>query len=597
MSQPVHIPVLPESAPFTAEQRAYLNGFLAGLFSRSSAPNATAAPPPASAALRPLSVLFGSQTGTAERLAKRIAKDAGQRGFAATVHDLSRYPTDRLCTERDVLLITSTYGDGEPPDNAKAFWEFISGPSAPNLEQTRFSVCALGDSNYPRFCAFGGNVDEQLAKLGAQRIHPRVECDVDYEAPFATWLGGAMQALLGSSPTIAALLPPAAAEDPAVSSAGYDRNNPCAANLIVNRVLNGAGSAKETRHFEFALEGMRFDYEAGDALGVIPANCPELVGEILRALACSGDEMVPVTGAESAKPAIPLRTALIELNDITRISPALLKEFAERTGSERLKALTAPGVNGQLTEFLRGREVIDLLLAHPEVHFEPAAFVRLLKRLQPRLYSIASSPKLNPGHVDLCVGVVRYESLGRQRKGVCSTFLADRVASSQPVRVFPHANPNFRPPTSGDTPIIMVGPGTGIAPFRAFLQERRATGARGRNWLFFGDQRASTDYLFQEELEAYQRAGHLARLDTAFSRDQAAKVYVQDRMLAHAQELFAWLEDGAHFYVCGDATRMARDVDAALHQVIQVAGGRTEGHAAEYVSRLKAGKRYQRDVY
>jgi sulfite reductase (NADPH) flavoprotein alpha-component len=294
---------------------------------------------------------------------------------------------------------------------------------------------------------------------------------------------------------------------------------------------------------------------------------------------------------------VPLRDALLRYYEITRISPNFLAAMAQRSGDQTLTALSAPGVNGELTAFLRGREVIDLLLMHRSVKFSPAEFVALLKKLQPRLYSISSSARAHPGRVHLTVNVVRYESLSRGRKGVCSTFLSERVALGEPAPVFVHKNKNFRPPPNGDTPMIMVGPGTGIAPFRAFLEERRITGSRGRNWLFFGDQKAETDFLYRNELEAMLRDSTLTRLDTAFSRDQADKIYVQHRMREHARELYSWLEAKAHFYVCGDASRMARDVDAALHEVVQQQRACTADHAAEYVSRLKAEKRYQRDVY
>lgn len=610
MNEPGFVPVLPESAPFSPEQRAYLNGFFAGLFSRAAAPTSVGSPAPTgpegSGALEPLTILFGSQTGNGERLAKRIAKEAGRRGFAPTVHDLAAYPKDRLATERLVLVVTSTYGDGEPPDNARAFWEFMAGPAATGLNGVRYSICALGDTNYPKFCAFGKALDERLEKLGATRVHPRAECDVEFEAPFAAWLAGVLPALRGPGPDPGSAAPdprgrlevnmPARPSMPEPASApvsGHDRKNPFPAPLVANRRLNGEGSAKDTRHLEFRIEGSGLEYAAGDAVGVWPSNCPELVEEILRALRCSGDEPVP---GGSGSP-VSLREALTRHYDITRIQPPLIRAVADRTGDELLQRLGAPDVNGELTRFQRGREVIDLLLAHPGLALDPATFVGLLKKLQPRLYSISSSPKAHAGHVHLCVGVVRYESLGRQRKGVCSTFLADRVQPPQAVPVFVHANPNFRPPPDGQTPMIMVGPGTGIAPFRGFLHERRATGARGRHWMFFGDQRAATDFLFQEELRGFQEDGLLTRLDTAFSRDQDAKVYVQDRMLEHAAELFAWLENGAHFYVCGDANRMAKDVDAALHRVVALAGGRTPEQAAEYVKALKAAKRYQRDVY
>jgi sulfite reductase (NADPH) flavoprotein alpha-component len=590
------VPCLPENAPFSAEQRAYLNGFLAGIFSRTPAPAGAAQSSASAEALVPLSIVFGSQTGSAENLAKRIAKEAGRRGFAPTVHDLASYPTAQLASEERLLIITSTYGDGEPPDNAKAFWSFLSSPSAPKLSQTRFTVCALGDSNYPKFCGFGKDVDLRLEALGASRLHPRVDCDLDFEEPFAKWLNEALAQIKSQSAgqpqsKIEAAAP--AAEIPSQDSAKYSRTNPFPAALVANRPLNAPGSGKDTRHFEMDLDGSGLSYEAGDVLGVIPTNCPELVEDILAALKCSGNEMVP--GRDGAE--APLRETLLRHYEITKVAQPFLAAMAERSGDEALKKLASPGANGALAEFLYGREMVDLLLAHPSAKFGPKEFVALLKKLQPRLYSISSSPKANPGRVHLTVNVVRYDSLARKRKGVCSTFLADRVEHAKLVPVFVHANKNFRPPANGETPMIMVGPGTGIAPFRAFLQERRATGAKGRNWLFYGDQRAATDFMYRDELESMQREGALTRLDTAFSRDQAEKIYVQDRMRENAKELFAWLEDGAHFYVCGDAKRMAKDVDAALHEVVRVGSGCTAEQSAEYVSRLKKEKRYQRDVY
>lgn len=598
------IPCLPENAPFTPEQRAYLNGFLAGIFSRAPAPAGAAQPPAPAETLAPLSILFGSQTGNAENLAKRIAKEAGKRGFAPTIHDFAKYPFAQLASEERLLIVTSTYGDGEPPDNAKAFWGSLSGPTAPKLTQTQFSVCALGDSNYPKFCCFGKDVDLRLEALGAQRIHPRSDCDVEFEEPFAKWLNEALTEIGSRGAKIenrvedkADVLKPgielrSSATDPLHANSKYSRANPFPAALLTNKPLNAPGSSKDTRHFEFELDGSGLTYEAGDVLGVIPSNCPELVEDILVALKCSGDEIVPGRDGVEA----PFREALLRHYDVTKIGQPLLSAVAERSGDETLKTLASPGANGNLTSFLYGREVIDLLLTHPGVKFAPRDFVPLLKKLQPRLYSISSSPKANPGQVHLTVSVVRYESLARRRKGVCSTFLAERVALAAAVPVFVHTNKNFRPPP-GDTPMIMVGPGTGIAPFRAFLEERRATGAKGRNWLFFGDQRSATDFIYREELEGMVRDGGLTRFDTAFSRDQEEKVYVQHRMREHAKELFAWLEVGAYFYVCGDAKRMAKDVDAALHEVVQSGGGRTAEQATEYVNRLKNEKRYQRDVY
>jgi sulfite reductase (NADPH) flavoprotein alpha-component len=598
MNAPPPLPYLPESAPFTPEQRAYLNGFLAGLFSRVPAVQEGPGPSPAQPPLTPLSILFGSQTGTSEGLAKRIAKQASQRGFAPTVHDLAKYPLTQLAGEYHLLFVSSTYGDGDPPDNAQAFWQFLSGESAPRLAQLRFSVCALGDSNYPKFCAFGKNVDERLAALGAQRVAPRADCDVDCEEPFVHWLESALGALTegaSSSPVPSSLLPaarPAESGAAPAPPAGHSRAHPFLAPLVTNRRLNGEESSKDTRHLEFSLEGSGMTYEAGDALGVFPTNCPELVGEILRALGCRGTEPVPGRDGE-----VMLHDALLRDCEITKIPSSLLQELARRTGDAQLVQLTSPGVNGELTKFLWGREIIDLLLAFPAVRWAPGEFVRLLKKLSPRLYSISSSPRAHPGQVHLTTAVVRYQSLGRHRRGVCSTFLADSVPTGGTVPVFVQPNKHFRPPADPARPMILVGPGTGIAPFRAFLHERRATGGGGRNWLFFGDQHAATDFLYREELAALQHDGTLTRLDTAFSRDQAEKLYVQHRMLEQARELFAWLEDGAHFYVCGDAKRMAKDVDAALSEVVIRGGARTAEEAAAYVQDLKSGQRYQRDVY
>ena len=592
------IPQLPESAPFTAEQRAYLNGFFAGLFSRTTVarPMEFAAKP-----LEPLSILFGSQTGNCENLAKRIAKEAGKRGFAPTIHDLVKYPIAQLPSEKSLLVITSTYGDGEPPDNARSFWESLASANAPALTQTKYSVCALGDSNYAKFCGFGKEVDLRLEKLGANRAHARVDCDVDYEEPFAKWVDAALSCLsVGARPLTPALSPSEGERGngslpPGATTADiptYGKKNPFLSPLLANQRLNGEGSAKDTRHFEFSLEGSGLNYEVGDALAVRPANCAELAEEILRALGCSGEEAVLDRDGKD----ISLREALMHHYEVTRIPTPFLKAMAEKTGDAGLKTLTGPTVNGELTKFLYGREIVDLLHAHPEAKFAPAEFIALLKKLQPRLYSISSSPKAHPGQVHLCVGVVRYDSLGRARKGVCSTFLAERVPSGGVVPVFTHSNKAFRPPAP-DVPLIMVGPGTGIAPFRGFLEERQATGAKGKNWLLFGDQKSSTDFLYRETIEDFQKDGLLTRLDLAWSRDQAEKVYVQNRMLEHATELWKWLEEGGAFYVCGDASRMAKDVDAALHEVVVRAGGKTTEQAADYVKQLKAQKRYCRDVY
>jgi sulfite reductase (NADPH) flavoprotein alpha-component len=602
------VPVIPDSAPFTAEQRAWLNGYLAGLFSRGQVNSvaATATSKAPAAQLTPLTILFGSQTGGAEALAKRAAKEAGKRGFAATILDMGQIDAAKLANEKNVLIITSTYGDGEPPDNAKALHAQLAAATV-SLPTIRYSVCSLGDTNYVQFCKCGKDFDEFLEKLGATRVSPRIDCDLDYETKFTSWLNDALTALsseagrgVGAAPInceVGRVVPNAPSDSevgrglrsapagngvpapPRDTAPGYSRNNPFSALLLTSRNLNGEGSAKEVNHVEFALEQSGLAYEAGDALGVYPHNCPELVNEVLGVLGCDGEEAVPAPDGTTTS----LRRALAELYDLGKPTPELLSLFGSGGGGGTAIAL---------------HHVIDVLMARVDVKLAPTDFVRSLKRLQPRLYSISSSPKAHAGNVHLTVGAVRYDVGSRVRKGVCSTFLADRIVPGETrVGIFVHSNKAFRPPADGNTPMIMVGPGTGIAPFRAFLHERRATGARGRNWLFFGDQRSTTDFLYQDELQAFQADGLLTRLDLAWSRDQQEKVYVQNRMTAAAVELYSWLEAGAHFYVCGDATRMAKDVDAALHTVIEKAGGKTAAQAADYVQVLRSSKRYCRDVY
>ena len=373
----------------------------------------------------------------------------------------------------------------------------------------------------------------------------------------------------------------------------YSRKNPFPAKLLTNRSLTGAGSAKDTRHFEIDLVGSGLAYEVGDSLGVFPTNNPALVEEMLGVLGFSGDEPV---ADPNGKP-LSIREALTRSYVITEKDKKLLAAIAEKDPSAaHFTPMVTPEGKAELDAYVSGREVIDPLLDHPAARFTPEEFVKLLRKLQPRLYSIASSQKAHPDAVHLTVAAVRYESHGRKREGVCSTFLADR-ADNADVPVFVHTAKHFRVPEELSTPVIMVGPGTGIAPFMAFLQERKATGATGKNWLFFGDQKSATDFLYREELEAWQAEGVLHRLDTAFSRDQADKIYVQHRMLEAAQELFEWLEQGACFYVCGDASRMAKDVDAALHKVVETAGGKSPEEAAAYVAELKTSKRYRKDVY
>src|SRR5262245_15639141 len=483
------------------------------------------------------------------------------------------------------------------------FLDSTAGTARRSPEELSFSVLALGDANYEHFCGFGKKVDKRLKELGAKRIFERIDCNVDFEERASRWQKGVLEAvskiagepqhLNGSKESAAkgAISVPARAENKPV---GYSRKNPFPARLLVNRKLTGESSEKDTRHYEICLKGSGLTYEVGDALGIMPTNSPELVEEILKALHFDGEEEVDAPDGDK----MPIRLALLREYQIRAPHRDFLNAMAEHDAADQyLKELISSEVRTELDKFLWGREIIDFLIESPGVGFTPTEFVSKLQKLQPRLYSIASSLKAHPEEVHLTVDTVRYEIQGRKRKGVCSNFLAERVGQETPLPVFIQPSKHFRPPSNGDFAMIMVGPGTGIAPFRAFLEERKATAAKGGNWLFFGAQKSSCDFFYKEELEAYQREGVLKRLDTAFSRDQDFKIYVQHRMVENATELWNWLEQGAHFYVCGDASRMAKDVDKALHEVVKIGGKRSEDDAAHYIQKLKSDKRYQRDVY
>ncbi len=534
--------LIPANAPLSENQRAWMNGYLAGLLSAKRLA-ASSSGTPVLPDRGPLLFLFGSQTGSAEALARKFAKQARSIGFESKCLALDEHTAVDLTAQKRIAIVTSTYGDGEMPDNAQAFWEFIRNGSAPQLAHTQFAVLALGDSNYVRFCEAGKLIDRRLEELGATRIQPRIDCDVDFDKEGAAWFASLMDHLGCQDPHPATEAP---------ADTAYSKSNPYPATLKICRRLNGEGSGKDTRHIELLLGDSGLDYEVGDALGVFPQNCLAFVQEILDAAGLDGEEPVPASPAGPTS----LRMALVGSYD--------LKPF---------------------------------LGALPENPTSAADLVAPLKKLQPRLYSISSSPKAHPGEVHLTVGVVRYQLHGRPRVGVCSTFLADRVAPGATVPVFVHRSPGFKPPADPSTPMIMVGPGTGIAPFRAFLEERHASGAAGPNWLFFGDQKLSCDFLYRDELEAMFSSGLLTRLDTAFSRDQSEKIYVQTRMRERGADLWQWICDGAHLYVCGDASRMAKDVDSALRDIVATHSGLGENGADDFVAQLKRDKRYQRDVY
>jgi sulfite reductase (NADPH) flavoprotein alpha-component len=588
------IPFIPESAPFSAEQRAWLNGFLAGLYAHGPGATAPALPPGAPPKpAEPLLILFGSQTGTAEGLAKRLAGESKRLGFAPSVLPLDEYEKANLAAAQMAIIISSTWGDGDPPDNAVNFWSWLNAGTAPRLEKLHYAVLGLGDKNYAEFCGASKKFDARLEALGARRLLERGECDVDYEVAAKAWSENLWQKLSvpGASESTPAPAPANEPSDAASHDSGWSKANPFPARLLARKLLNRSGSAKEVYHHEISLEGSGLTYEPGDALGVMPKNCRALVNSLLTALNCTGDEPAKIGEA-----AVPLREAFARHYEITKPAAEVLAFAAKTAPHSELAALLAPERTGDLKKWLWGRDLLDVLSLLP-TPMSYRELLPLLRKLAPRLYSISSSPKAHPGQVHLTVAAVRYDLHGRTRKGVASTFLADQAGADNTPGVFVQTSHGFKLPATGDTPIIMVGPGTGIAPFRAFLEERQALGAKGGNWLFFGDQKYATDFLYEEQLTGWQKTGHLSRLDLAFSRDQAEKIYVQDRMVEHARQLWSWLQAGAHFYVCGDASRMAKDVDAALHKVFETAGGLNADEAKAGIAKLKSERRYQRDVY
>ncbi|MFP7731825.1 assimilatory sulfite reductase (NADPH) flavoprotein subunit [Priestia aryabhattai] len=577
----------------TEAQKMWLSGYLSAAQSTSAegTPDvSTAAPAQAEQKVsKDITILYGSQTGNAQGLAENTGKTLEAKGFNVTVSSMNDFKPNNLKKLENLLIVVSTHGEGEPPDNALSFHEFLHGRRAPKLENFRFSVLSLGDSSYEFFCQTGKEFDVRLAELGGERLYPRVDCDLDFEEPANKWLKGVIDGLSEAKGTSASAAVPA--EAPAGTSP-YSRTNPFKAEVLENLNLNGRGSNKETRHLELSLEGSGLTFEPGDSLGIYPENDPELVDLLLNEFKWDASESVTINKEGETRP---LREALISNFEITVLTKPLLKQAAELTGNDKLKALVEN--REELKAYTQGRDVIDLVRDFGPWNVSAQEFVAILRKMPARLYSIASSLSANPDEVHLTIGAVRYEAHGRERKGVCSILCSERLQPGDTIPVYLQSNKNFKLPQNQETPIIMVGPGTGVAPFRSFMQEREETGAKGKSWMFFGDQHFVTDFLYQTEWQKWLKDGVLTKMDVAFSRDTEEKVYVQNRMLEHSKELFQWLEEGASFYVCGDKTNMARDVHNTLVEIIETEGKMSREEAEAYLADMKKQKRYQRDVY
>ncbi|MCM3707251.1 MULTISPECIES: assimilatory sulfite reductase (NADPH) flavoprotein subunit [Cytobacillus] len=577
----------------TETQSLWLSGYLAAVQSSTlqAAPAVEERPAPASVPSIPkeVTILFGSQTGNAQNLAKKAGKSLEEKGFQVIVSSMSDFKPNNLKKVKNLLIVVSTHGEGDPPDNALTFHEFVHGKRAPKLEDFRFSVLALGDSSYEFFCQTGKDFDKRLEELGGTRITPRVDCDLDFDEPAAQWVEAVLSGLSeGASSSQSPSTASVSAAAPAESV--YSRSNPFRAEILENINLNGRGSNKETRHLEISLEGSGLTYQPGDSLGVYPENDPELVDLLLAEMNWDPEEAVRVK-----EETVTLKEALTSHFEITVLTKPLVEKAAKLSGNEELHQLASD--SAQMKSYIDGRDLIDLVRDFKPWNSTAQEFIAILRKMPARLYSISSSFEANPDEVHLTIGAVRYDAHGRERKGVCSILCAERLQPGDTLPVFIQHNENFKPPENPDTPIIMVGPGTGIAPFRSFMQEREESGAEGKSWLFFGDQHFVTDFLYQTEWQRWLKDGVLSKMDVAFSRDGDEKVYVQHRMQENSREVFEWLEQGAAVYICGDEKHMAHDVHNTLIDIIEKEGGMSREQAGEYLADMQKNKRYQRDVY
>ena len=577
---------------------SWLSGYFAGVAQGrqlGAHPVALAAAAPVIAAVpethvaQRLTILYGSQTGNAKRVAESLAEQAGKQGLNTRLVRADSYSTRELKDEQLLYIVMSTQGDGDPPDDSISFVEFLDGRRAPKLPQLKFAVLGLGDSSYPIFCGIAQRIDARLHELGATRLHDVGTADLDIETVAIPWQEAAIheaKKVLKQAETT-----PSASVTPLHPQASkVTRDHPFQAELLMNQVITGRDSTKDIRHLEISLEGSGLRYQPGDALGVWPVQSATLVEQVLALQNLSPDESVTIDNTTRSA-----QEWLSQYRELTQLTKPFLVAHAELAQSEELQALLQPEAIEDFRKLLATHQLVDVLKAYP-ANWTAQGLIKALRPLTPRMYSIASSQSVVDEEVHLTLANVAYEYEGEARWGAASHFLSE-LSEGESVAVFVEENQRFRLPADNARDVIMIGPGTGIAPFRAFVQERSATEASGRNWLFFGNPHFASDFLYQTEWQQALKDGSLQRLDLAFSRDQAHKVYVQDKLLERASELFDWIQGGAHIYVCGDATHMAKDVHQALLQIAQQEGGLDATQAKEWLDELAAQGRYARDVY
>lgn len=572
---------------FTPTQLAWVSGYFWGMLNQQ--PGAAVSAPVQAVEAPAITLISASQTGNARRVAEALRDDLQAAQLNVKLVNAGDYKFKQIAGEKLLVVVTSTQGEGEPPEEAVALHKFLFSKKAPKLDGTAFAVFGLGDTSYEFFCQSGKDFDSKLAELGGERLLDRVDADVEYQAAAAEWRARVVDVLKARAPTAAPAQLAISGAVNEIHTSPYTKEAPLTATLAVNQKITGRDSEKDVRHIEIDLGDSGLRYQPGDALGVWYQNDPVLVKELVELLWLKGDEPVTVEGKT-----LPLAQALEWHFELTVNTANIVENYATLTRSETLLPLV--GDKAQLQHYAATTPIVDMVRFSP-AQLDAEALIGLLRPLTPRLYSIASSQAEAENEVHVTVGVVRYDIEGRARAGGASSFLADRVEEDGEVRIFIEHNDNFRLPANPQTPVIMIGPGTGIAPFRAFMQQRAAEGAEGKNWLFFGNPHFTEDFLYQVEWQSYVKEGVLSRIDLAWSRDQQQKVYVQDKLREQGAEVWRWINDGAHIYVCGDANRMAKDVEQALLEVIAEYGAMDAEAADEFLSELRVERRYQRDVY